>query len=495
MKQQIDVEQLLDRIELVQIVERAGAKLKKSGKGYRGACPLHGGEDPTAFHIYTGKDGRLRWHCHTECSAGDDAIDFVRRWHHLPEGPEGFLPAVRILAEYAGIPLADVGIDAEQARVESERRRAERARLDVMTLAARYYVRLLRSPAGEAGLAYARKRGWTDETIRELGLGYSDGGLLAYLREEDALSTTDASTSTSLSASLDLALETGLLTRREDGSLADTIPAGYLVYVHHLDRVVNYLSGRAAFTEDPEKKARNLKAPKQVYWALHNRTTPLLVVEGQACAITAWQWQLNAAALCGTQVYARQGRVEVEAVDVADTARAVLAQMALPAQAAGVALTLGSDCGPALVTGNPGELRTVLVNLVDNALRHAGGSRVEIDVRTTRRGKALSVRDDGHGLPPDLDARLLAEPLVRESNDPRGRWGFGFWMIAEIARRSGGRLAFGPGLDGKGLGVTITFKEEVTMKQRMHRIKERLLDALTPLAGLDHGARPVGRVD
>jgi signal transduction histidine kinase len=194
-------------------------------------------------------------------------------------------------------------------------------------------------------------------------------------------------------------------------------------------------------------------------------------------------------------VYARQGRVEAEAVDLAATARAVLAQMALPAQAAGVALTLGSDCGPALVTGNPGELRTILVNLVDNAVRHAGGSRVEIDVRTTRRGKALSVRDDGHGLPPDLDARLLAEPLVRESNDPRGRWGFGFWMIAEIARRSGGRLAFGPGLDGTGLGVTITFKEEVTMKQRMYRIKERLLDALTPLAGLDHGARPVGRVD
>ncbi|MBN1661610.1 MAG: DUF927 domain-containing protein, partial [Anaerolineae bacterium] len=79
-------------------------------------------------------------------------------------------------------------------------------------------------------------------------------------------------------------------------------PAGYLVYPHHRDKVVTYLSARAAFTDDKEKKARNLKAPKQLYWALRNQNTPLTVVEGQACANTVWQWGHNAAALCGTHL-------------------------------------------------------------------------------------------------------------------------------------------------------------------------------------------------
>ena len=70
------------------------------------------------------------------------------------------------------------------------------------TLAARYYARLLRSPAGEAGMTYAQKRGWTAETVKQMGLGYSDGQLLAHLREEDV--------------NLNVALEAGIITRRQD---------------------------------------------------------------------------------------------------------------------------------------------------------------------------------------------------------------------------------------------------------------------------------------
>jgi signal transduction histidine kinase/GNAT superfamily N-acetyltransferase len=184
-------------------------------------------------------------------------------------------------------------------------------------------------------------------------------------------------------------------------------------------------------------------------------------------------------------IYTRRGRVEPETVDLSEMARTVLDQMALPAQTAGVTLALDGAGTPALVTGDPGELRTVLVNLVDNALQHSGGSRVVITVNaTSQRRKTLSVQDDGRGLSPNLDPHLLTQPFVQESNDPRGRWGFGFWMIAEITQRSGGQLTFGPGLDGKGLGVSITFKESVPMKQWLQRSKQRIQDALAPLAGL-----------
>ena len=227
----MDIERILEKTDLARLVERAGGQLRRSGDGWRGACPLHGGDNPTAFVIYTGRDGRQRWHCHTHCGGGD-AIDFVRLWHHLSDDAEGFVEAVRFLAELAGIPPTDVGLDAEKARQAADRRREQRRRQAMLEMAADYYARLLWSPAGQQGLEYARRRGWTDETIQELGLGYSDGCLLAHLRQQEA--------------DLNLAREVGLIAERQDGSLTDAIPARYLVYVHRLHDQVTYLSGRAS---------------------------------------------------------------------------------------------------------------------------------------------------------------------------------------------------------------------------------------------------------
>jgi len=248
----MDIDRILEKPDLlVQVAERAGAKLKRSGSTWRGPCPLPsgGGDNPTAFVVYAGSDGRQRWHCHpvrpgpgTHCGGGD-AIDFVRRWRQLPDDAAGFVEAVRLLADLAGVPLADVGLDARPAR----------PRRHLLRVAADYYAGRLWSPAGQPGLDYARVRRWTDETIRELGLGYADGRLLAYLREQDA--------------DLRLAVDAGLVAERPDGSLADAIPSGYLVYAHRTPGGrgrVTYLSGRAVGTDDPARKARNLSAPRQL---------------------------------------------------------------------------------------------------------------------------------------------------------------------------------------------------------------------------------------
>jgi hypothetical protein len=119
-------------------------------------------------------------------------------------------------------------------------------------------------------------------------MGYADGRLLDHLR--------------SLGADLGLAEEIGLIARGSDGKLYDAIPAGYLVYVHRRAGAVEYLSGRATFTDDPHKKARNLAAPKLPYWLVRNYDWPLVVVEGQADANTTWQWDYNVVALCGVAV-------------------------------------------------------------------------------------------------------------------------------------------------------------------------------------------------
>ena len=62
----VDVEELLHRIDLAELVERLGPATLTyvRGKGeYRGRCPLHGGDNPTAFHIFQNSDGDWRWKC------------------------------------------------------------------------------------------------------------------------------------------------------------------------------------------------------------------------------------------------------------------------------------------------------------------------------------------------------------------------------------------------------------------------------------------------
>ena len=71
---------IFSRVNLEALVEQAGAKLQRSGGALRGQCPLHKGDNPTAFVIYTDPHGQSRWHCHTKCDAGGDTIDFVQRW-------------------------------------------------------------------------------------------------------------------------------------------------------------------------------------------------------------------------------------------------------------------------------------------------------------------------------------------------------------------------------------------------------------------------------
>lgn len=52
---------------------------KEDGKGgFRGVCPIHRGQDATAFSVFK-KAGEWKWHCHTECNEGGDVIKFVRR--------------------------------------------------------------------------------------------------------------------------------------------------------------------------------------------------------------------------------------------------------------------------------------------------------------------------------------------------------------------------------------------------------------------------------
>ena len=119
------------------------------------------------------------------------------------------------------------------------------------------------------------------------------------------------------------------------------------------------------------------------------------------------------------------------------------------------ALTL--DAGRATIVGNVDEIGILVGNLVDNAVRYTGrGGRIA--VRCARDGDVvrLEVCDDGPGVAPDDRERLFDRFFRVLGNNERGS-GIGLSLVARIAASHGARVTTGPGLDGRGFGIAVSF--------------------------------------
>lgn len=279
----LDLDALLSRVNLEEIIERAGTKLQRSGGDLRGVCPLHKGDNPTAFSVYSDQSGHQRWRCYTKCDAGGDAIDFVQRWQGLD-----FIGAVKYLAEYAQLDLEELGFDPQAVQNEMEGRK----RTDLFDDAARYFAAQLWSGAGEPARKYLLGRGFNEKTLREAGWGFckSDQGLLQHLQKTGA--------DVSLVKELGLVRADGLdFTANGNGVTAS--PNGYIIYPHVWNGRTVYFSGRALKPVDPNDKSRNLPGERQVYWALVPSDPNLIIVEGQSDAESLRQLGRSALALCG----------------------------------------------------------------------------------------------------------------------------------------------------------------------------------------------------
>ena len=87
------------------------------------------------------------------------------------------------------------------------------------------------------------------------------------------------------------------------------------------------------------------------------------------------------------------------------------------------------------VEGDERRLRRLAENLLENANRYARGA-VHVRVAADGQGVALSVEDDGPGVPPGMRERIF-ERFVRADDDERGS-GLGLAICRAIARAHGG---------------------------------------------------------
>lgn len=166
------IEEVRSRSDIVDIIG-GYVHLKKRGSTYFGLCPFHSEKTPS-FSVSPGKQ---IYHCFG-CGAGGDVFAFLMNYENCT-----FAEAMQSLAGRAGIALPQQEMSQAQKREADRRSRL----LEINREAAKYYFALLRSPRGQRAYQYFKDRELSNETMQKFGLGYSDqysDDLYRYLRKK-----------------------------------------------------------------------------------------------------------------------------------------------------------------------------------------------------------------------------------------------------------------------------------------------------------------------
>jgi signal transduction histidine kinase len=107
----------------------------------------------------------------------------------------------------------------------------------------------------------------------------------------------------------------------------------------------------------------------------------------------------------------------------------------------GTSLELDYDASSLPVAADSDKLRQVLVNLVENAIKYAGG-RIEVRVEPQNSATRFSVGDNGPGIPPEQSDRVFEKfyRLDASATTAVGGTGLGLYICRELVEGMGGRI-------------------------------------------------------
>ena len=279
----LTVDQVLEATDIVAVVQERVA-LTRKGKDFIGLCPFHNDHKPS-MAVSPAKQIFKCW----SCGAGGNALRFVQLFEKIE-----FREALEALARRAGLEVRGSTIDAEAGRRREELRR-------VLEWARQHFQHNLHAAAsGRGALAYAEKRGLTNETIARFGLGFAADAWDDVVRAAER-------------AKVDTQLleQAGLVARKEEtGRVYDRFRNRLIFPISDaLGRVVAF--GGRALADDP---AKYLNSPETALFSKSRilygfdaaktaiaATKSVIVVEGYMDAVVLAQAGIeNVAATLGT---------------------------------------------------------------------------------------------------------------------------------------------------------------------------------------------------
>ncbi|HKO47506.1 MAG TPA: HAMP domain-containing sensor histidine kinase [Polyangiaceae bacterium] len=142
---------------------------------------------------------------------------------------------------------------------------------------------------------------------------------------------------------------------------------------------------------------------------------------------------------------------------LANVTRSAVGQLAGMLEARGVRVEVEGDAR--IDTWNERDLHRLVINLLDNAVKHSPRGGVVRVCVTTPGAVVLSVQDRGPGVPSD-DAERIFEPFFRGSREASEEGsGLGLAIVRAIARAHDGEISLEPSAEqGSGARFTVRFR-------------------------------------
>jgi two-component system sensor histidine kinase BaeS len=150
-----------------------------------------------------------------------------------------------------------------------------------------------------------------------------------------------------------------------------------------------------------------------------------------------------------SRVQASDAAARREPVDPRELIHRAAETMRIQAEARGVLLECAASTGLPVICANALQLHRVLVNLVENAIRHTepGGS-VTLRAKATFGGIEIEVQDDGDGIPEVDRKRVFQAFYGRDGEHSPARSGLGLAMAEAAVEAHGGRIWLGDSAGG-----------------------------------------------
>lgn len=276
------IQQLLERIELVDLIDARVPLRKKTGSNFFACCPFHN-EKSASFSVSQTKQF---YYCFG-CGAHGNALDFLIQFDRL-EFPE----AVETLARQIGV---DVPRESQTSVVEKSAKHPHL--FDLLENITRFYQTQLRQ--NERAIQYLKSRGISGEIAKQFGIGFAPLGW-DHLLQSFGRNPTEKQQ----------LLEAGMIIKKEDGKYYDRFRDRIMFPIHDKrGRVIGFGGrildqGEPKYLNSPEttlfQKGHELYG---LYHVLHaaRQLDRIVIVEGYMDVIALFQHGVtNAVATLGT---------------------------------------------------------------------------------------------------------------------------------------------------------------------------------------------------
>lgn len=235
------VQKILDTADIVDVVSDF-VTLKRRGANYIGLCPFHNERTPS-FSVSKSK-GICK--CFS-CGKGGSPVNFIMEHEKM-----SFNEALRYLAKKYNIEIKERELSDAEREEESDRMNM----FNVNEFALAHFENNLTATdeGRDIGYSYFRERGINDAAIKRFRLGYSierGNELLRQARERGYNEK--------------YLIDTGLVIRRDDGTLYDRFKGRVIYPVHTISGKVVAFGGRTLRSD--KKMAKYVNSPESVIYS------------------------------------------------------------------------------------------------------------------------------------------------------------------------------------------------------------------------------------